>query len=184
MKKVIVVYGGGFQPFHQGHMSSYEEAKRAFPSADFYVASSNDTKVRPIPFSDKKFLAQQAGVRDDFVQVRQPVNPDEILRNYDPEKDILILVRSERDPVKYTKKDGSPAYYQPFKNLKDCKPFDPKTGHGYIFVTKKKDFSVAGQEVFSGSQVRKMYSDADDAKREEIVDDLYPKASNPAKVKK
>jgi len=184
MKKVIVVYGGGFQPFHQGHMSSYEEAKRAFPSADFYVASSNDTKVRPIPFSDKKFLAQQAGVRDDFVQVRQPVNPDEILRKYDPEKDILILVRSERDPVKYTKKDGSPAYYQPFKNLKDCKPFDPKTGHGYIFVTKKKDFSVAGQEVFSGSQVRKMYSDADDAKREEIVDDLYPKASNPAKVKK
>ena len=57
MKKVIVVYGGGFQPFHQGHMSSYEEAKRAFPSADFYVASSNDTKVRPIPFSDKKFLS-------------------------------------------------------------------------------------------------------------------------------
>ena len=183
MKKVIVVYGGGFQPFHQGHMSSYEEAKRAFPSADFYVASSNDTKVRPIPFSDKKFLAQQAGVKDDFVQVKQPVNPDEILRKYDPEKDILILVRSERDPVKYTKKDGSAAYYQPFKNLKDCKPFDPKTGHGYIFVTKKKDFSVAGQEVFSGSQIRKMYAEANHTKRKKIVNDLYPNASNLEKVK-
>jgi hypothetical protein len=184
MRKVIVVYGGGFQPFHQGHMSSYEEAKRAFPSADFYVASSNDTKVRPIPFTDKKFLAQQAGVKDDFVQVKQPVNPEEILRKYDPEKDILILVRSERDPVNYTKKDGSPAYYQPFKNLKDCKPFDPKTGHGYIFVTKKKDFSVAGEVVYSGSQVRKMYSEADDTNREKIVGDLYPKATNPKKVKK
>jgi hypothetical protein len=184
MRKVIVVYGGGFQPFHQGHMSSYEEAKRAFPSADFYVASSNDIKVRPIPFTDKKFLAQQAGVKDDFVQVKQPVNPEEILRKYDPEKDILILVRSERDPVKYTKKDGSPAYYQPFKNLKDCKPFDPKTGHGYIFVTKKKDFSVAGEVVYSGSQVRKMYSEADDTNREKIVGDLYPKATNPKKVKK
>ncbi len=184
MKKVIVVYGGGFQPFHQGHMSSYEEAKRAFPNADFYVASSNDTKVRPIPFNDKKFLAQQAGVKDDFVQVKQPVNPEEILRKYNPDQDILILVRSERDPVKYTKKDGSPAYYQPFKNLKDCKPFNPDSGHGYIFVTKKKDFSVAGEVVYSGSQVRKMYSTAKDEERVKIVKDLYPHATNPEKVKK
>lgn len=184
MRKVIVVYGGGFQPFHQGHMSSYEEAKRAFPNADFYVASSNDTKVRPIPFNDKKFLAQQAGVKDDFVQVKQPVNPEEILRKYNPDQDVLILVRSERDPVKYTKKDGSPAYYQPFKNLKDCKPFNPDGGHGYIFVTKKKDFSVAGEVVYSGSQVRKMYSTAKDEERVKIVKDLYPHATNPAKVKK
>jgi len=41
--RVIVVYGGGFQPFHIGHMSSYTEAKSAFPDADFYVAASNDT---------------------------------------------------------------------------------------------------------------------------------------------
>ena len=136
-RKVIVVYGGGFQPFHAGHMSSYEQAKKAFPSADFYVAASNDTKNRPIPFKDKQFLAQQAGVKDKFVQVSQPVNPTEILSHYNPKKDILILVRSERDPVNYTKKDGSPAYYQPFKSLKECVSFDPKGGHGYIFVTKK-----------------------------------------------
>ena len=72
-RKIIVVYGGGFQPFHAGHMSSYEEAKRAFPKAEFYVAASNDTKNRPIPFADKRFLAQQAGVVDHFVQVVQPV---------------------------------------------------------------------------------------------------------------
>jgi cytidyltransferase-like protein len=90
--KVIVVYGGGFQPFHAGHMSSYEQAKSAFPSADFYVASSNDTKQRPIPFKDKQFLAQQAGVTDKFVQVIQPVNPKEILAQYNPKKDILIFL--------------------------------------------------------------------------------------------
>ena len=28
--------------------------------------------------------------------------------SYNPKKDILVLVRSERDPVNYTKKDGSP----------------------------------------------------------------------------
>ena len=181
--KVIVVYGGGFQPFHAGHMSSYEQAKRAFPSADFYVAASNDTKNRPIPFKDKEFLAKQAGVKDKFVQVVQPVNPTEILSHYDPKKDILILVRSERDPVNYTKKDGSPAYYQPFKSIKQCVPFDPKGGHGYIYVTKKHVFSVNGQEVYSGSQIRSMYSSADNAGRKSIIGDLYPKATKENKVK-
>ena len=181
--KVIVVYGGGFQPFHAGHMSSYEQAKKVFPSADFYVAASNDTKNRPIPFKDKQFLAQQAGVKDKFVQVSQPVNPTEILSHYNPKKDILILVRSERDPVNYTKKDGSPAYYQPFKSIKECVPFNPEGGHGYIFVTKKHTFTVNGQEVFSGSQIRSMYAKAKDKDKQTIIKDLYPKANNPAKVK-
>ena len=54
MSKVIFVYGGGFQPFHVGHLSSYLEAKHAFPNADFYVVASNDTKTRPIPFKEKQ----------------------------------------------------------------------------------------------------------------------------------
>ena len=181
--KVIVVYGGGFQPFHAGHMSSYEQAKSAFPSADFYVASSNDTKQRPIPFKDKQFLAQQAGVTDKFVQVIQPVNPKEILSQYNPKKDILILVRSERDPVNYTKKDGSKSYYQPYKSIKECKPFDDKTGHGYIFVTKKKVFQLNGKEVYSGSQVREMYAKADDNAKRQMISQLYPHAKSPEKVK-
>ena len=179
--KVIVVYGGGFQPFHAGHLSSYTQAKAKFKTPDFYVASSNDTKVRPIPFKDKEFLAQQAGVTDDFVQVVQPINPEEIMKKYDEKKDILILVRSERDPMKYTKKDGSPAYYQPFVSIDKCESFET---HAYIFVTKKHDFKVNGKEAFSGSQVRKMYSDADSEGRDKIISDLYPKAKNKAKVKK
>ena len=179
--KVIVVYGGGFQPFHAGHLSSYTQAKAKFKTPDFYVASSNDTKVRPIPFKDKEFLAQQAGVTDDFVQVVQPINPEEIMKKYDEKKDILILVRSERDPMKYTKKDGSPAYYQPFVSIDKCESFET---HAYIFVTKKHDFKVNGKEAFSGSQVRKMYSDADSEGRDNIIGDLYPKAKNKAKVKK
>lgn len=179
--KVIVVYGGGFQPFHAGHLSSYAQAKSKFHTPDFYVASSNDTKVRPIPFKDKEFLAQQAGVTDDFVQTVSPINPEEIMKKYDEKKDVLILIRSERDPMKYTKKDGSPAYYQPFVSIDKCESFET---HAYIFVTKKHDFKVNGKEAFSGSQVRKMYSDADSEGRDKIISDLYPKAKNKAKVKK
>jgi len=180
-RKVIVVYGGGFQPFHQGHMSSYVESKRSFPRADYYVAASGDVKVRPIPFADKKFLAQQAGVVDNFVQVTQPLNPQEIIKNYDENKDILILVRSEKDFVKYTKKDGSPAYYQPFVSIDKCKPFKQ---HAYIFMTKKKVFRVAGKQVDSGSQIRRRYMGADDTTKRQMIADLYPRAKQPAKIKK
>jgi hypothetical protein len=173
MAKVIVVYGGGFQPFHAGHLSSYLEAKKAFPNADFYVAASNDTKTRPIPFNDKQFLAQQAGVSSPFVQVKAPINPKEILDRYDPKQDIFILVRSERDPIGYTKKDGSPGYYQPFVSLDKCEPFGY---HGYVFVTHKKEFKLNGQVVYSGTQVRDMYANSDDHGRMNIIKQLYPQS--------
>jgi predicted ABC-type ATPase len=178
--RIIVVYGGGFQPFHQGHMSSYLQAKQKFPSAEFFVASSTDIKKRPIPFTDKKFLAQQAGVVDNFVLVSQPMNPKEILKDYDPEKDILILVRSERDPVNYTKKGGGLSYYQPFKSVKESKPFGE---HGYVFVTKKKTFKIGSEEVYSGSQIRSMYASADDEKKQQIINALYPNGNKKTKVK-
>jgi cytidyltransferase-like protein len=180
MSKIIVVYGGGFQPFHAGHLSSYSEAKEAFPNADFYVAASNDTKTRPIPFNDKQFLAQQAGVSDPFVQVKMPINPTEILDRYSPKQDIFILVRSERDPIGYTKKDGSPGYYQPFTDISKCEPFGY---HGYVFVTKKHEFKLNGQVVYSGTQVRDMYANSDDRGRLNIIKQLYPRSSEQDNIK-
>ena len=180
---MVVVYGGGFQPFHAGHLSSYIAAKKAFPDADFYVAASADVKQRPIPYEVKKFLATQAGVKpEDFpdIVVTNPLNPKEILSKYDPDRDVYVLVRSERDPVPYVKKDGTPAYYQPFnKNAK----LEPYSKHGYVFVTKKHDFELNGQKVYSGTQVRDMYKNADDQGRRQIVAQMYPKSKQQDKIK-
>ena len=189
MGKIIVIYGGGFQPFHAGHLSSYKQAKEEFsqyPNVEFYVTASDNTNTRPIPFKEKQWLARQAGVPEqDFrnVAVKSPLNPVEILSQYDPNSDIFILVRSERDPVSYQKKDGSPGYYQPFKSIKNCKPFNSKNGHGYVFVTKKEDFEVAGQEIYSGTQVRDLYAISDDKMRNIIVRDMYPNSPNQLKIK-
>lgn len=188
---VIVVYGGGFQPFHEGHMSSYEQAKTAFPGADFYVAASNVTTERPFQFKEKQFLAQQAGVKDPFVQVgttsyvndagrkvtSTPLNPLEVLQKYNPEKDILVIIRSERDPMKTT----ATSYYQPWTGAANAEPFSQ---HAYIYVTKKHDFNIAGHPVYSGSQVRDLYTNATDDIKMEILHDLYPRSRQLEKIKK
>lgn len=188
--KVIVVYGGGFQPFHEGHMSSYKQAKSAFPSADFYVAASNVTTERPFEFREKQFLAQQAGVVDPVVQVgtmsyvndagrkvtSTPLNPLEVLKKYDANRDILVIIRSERDPMKTT----ATSYYQPWTGADSAESFGK---HAYIYVTKKHDFSIAGNPVYSGSQVRELYTDADDKTKLAILKDLYPRSRQLNKIK-
>jgi hypothetical protein len=184
MGRMVVIYGGGFQPFHTGHLSSYLEAKQAFPNADFYVAASGNVKERPIPFEQKRFLATQAGVSpEDFrdVEVKSPLNPAEILSHYNPEQDVFILVRSERDPVPYTKKDGSPGYFQPYTKGVQLAPFGQ---HGYVFVTKKHDFQLLGQEVYSGTQVRNLYSQANDQQRQQMIKEMYPKSKQQGTIKR
>jgi len=188
---IIVVYGGGFQPFHEGHASSYREAKAAFPGAYFFIAASNVTTERPFEFKEKQFLAKQAGVVDPFIQVgtmsyvndngrkvtSTPLNPLEALKQFNPEKDILVIVRSERDPMKTT----DVSYYQPWQGLQGAEPFSK---HAYVFVTKKHDFTIAGNPVYSGSQVRELYSNADDKTKLSILQDLYPLSRQLDKIKK
>lgn len=50
----IVVMPGGFHPFHAGHMSLYNSARRVFPDAEVFVAATNDTSSCPFPFAIKE----------------------------------------------------------------------------------------------------------------------------------
>ena len=92
--------------------------KRNTAKSDVYVAASDNQKERPFPFKIKEKLAQISGVQPgEFVQVKSPFVPKEITDKYDPDKDSIVFVRSEKDRNEYpkpgmTKKDGSPGYFQ------------------------------------------------------------------------
>ena len=97
----IVIMPGGFHPFHAGHAALYNSAQRAFPGADVYVAATNDTSSRPFPFAIKEKLAQLAGVdKGRFMQVKSPFRAEEITAPYNPKKDKLIFIRSQKDADK------------------------------------------------------------------------------------
>lgn len=164
---------GGFHPFHAGHYALYQSALEAFPGADVYVAASNDQKARPFPFEIKEKLAKLAGVKPGrFVQVKSPFMPKEITQNYDPENDVVIFVRSEKDRNEQpkpggTKKDGSPAYFQPYTG-KDMQPFGK---HAYIDYLPTVEF---GPGIKSATEIRNAWPKLNDKQKTAMVMSLYP----------
>jgi hypothetical protein len=77
-------------------------------------------------------------------------------------------------------KTTATSYYQPWTGAGNMEPFGR---HAYIYVTKKHDFSIAGNPVYSGSQVRELYTSADDATKMQILHDLYPQSRQLEKIK-
>lgn len=180
MKKIVIM-PGGFHPFHAGHLALYQSAKKAFPDAEVFVAATDDTKTRPFPFALKQKLAQLAGVDPGhFVQVKSPFKADEITSQFDPNEDVLIFVRSEKDKIEPpkpggTKKDGSPAYFQPYTG-KDLQPFSK---HGYMAYLPTVEF---GPGLKSASEIRDLWPTLNNKRKKAMVISLYPNVKNNPKL--
>ena len=172
---------GGFHPFHAGHLALYQSAQRAFPDAEVFVAATNDTSARPFPFALKEKLAQLAGVEPGhFVQVKSPFRAEEITSQFNPESDVLIFVRSEKDSTKPpqaggVKKDGSPAYLQPLMGAKRLEPF---ARHAYMAYLPTVEF---GPGMTSATEIRTAWPDLNEKRKTALVMSLYPATQkNPA----
>jgi hypothetical protein len=180
MKKIVVL-PGGYHPYHAGHYSLFKAAEEKFPDADVYLAATNDTKTRPFPFEIKKKLAQLAGVNpDQFVQVKSPFKAEEITQKYDPEQDVLIFVRSEKDRNEQpkpgeTKKDGSPSYFQSY----DSESLESFNKHAYIDYLPTIEF---GPGITSASEIRNAWPRLNDKQKLAMVLSLYPKTQQNKKL--
>jgi hypothetical protein len=180
MKKIVVL-PGGYHPYHAGHYSLYKAAEEKFPDADVYLAATNDTKSRPFPFEIKKKLAQLAGVNpNQFVQVKSPFKVEEITQKYDPEQDVLIFVRSEKDRNEQpkpggTKKDGSPSYFQSY----DPDNLESFNKHAYIDYLPTIEF---GPGIKSASEIRNAWPNLNNKQKLAMVMSLYPKTQQNKKL--
>jgi hypothetical protein len=176
--KTLVIMPGGFHPWHSGHSALYQAARAAFPDADVYVASTNDTSERPFPFKIKEKLATLAGVESGrFVQVKSPFQSREITAKYDPEQTVLVFVRSDKDKSQppqpgSTKKDGSPAYLQPYPSNGDLLPMAQR---GYMAYLPTIKFSGG---MTSASEIRAAWPTMTDEQKKKLVNSLYPAAQS------
>jgi hypothetical protein len=166
---------GGFHPWHSGHSSLYQSAQRTFPDAEVYVAATNDTSTRPFPFAVKEKLARLAGVETGhFVQVKSPFRAEEITAKFDPSRDVLIFVRSEKDAntppqAGGVKRDGSPSYLQPLLGAKRLEPF---SRHAYMAYLPTVEF---GPGMTSATQIRTAWPTLNEKRKTALVMSLYPR---------
>ena len=169
---------GGFHPFHAGHAALYQSAQRAFPDADVYVAATNDTSSRPFPFAVKEKLAKLAGVdAGHFVQVKSPFQAKEITSRFNPEKDHLIFVRSEKDADKPpqaggVKKDGNPSYLQPLLGATKLEPFSKRAYMAYLPTVE------FGPGMTSATEIRTAWPTLNEKRKIALVMSLYPDTQN------
>ena len=179
-QQTLVIIPGGFHPFHPGHLSLYRSAQKAFPGATIVYAATDDQKERPFAFADKQKLATIAGVpAGAFQMVKSPFVAREITQNFDPNTTVLIFARSEKDrdePPRPggVKKNGEPSYLQPLTKGK----LAPMSQHGYMAYLPTVQFDAGPSGVTSATQIRNMWPRADDAQKNAIIADLYPR--NPA----
>jgi hypothetical protein len=172
----IVIMPGGFHPYHAGHHALYQSAQRAFPDAEVFVAATNDTSSRPFPFAVKEKLAKLAGVESGhFVQVKSPFRAEEITSRFDPQRDVLIFVRSEKDAGSQpqpggVKKDGSPGYLQPLLGAEKLEPFSK---HAYMAYLPTVEF---GPGMTSATQIRTAWPTLNEKRKTALVMSLYPAA--------
>jgi hypothetical protein len=161
-------------------MALYNSAVQAFPDADVYVAATNDTSNRPFPFSIKEKLAKLAGVPSGrFVQVKSPFRSEEITQHYDPNNTALIFVRSEKDRTKPpqpggNKKDGSPAYLQPYSQ-----DLEPMTAHAYMDYLPTVEF---GPGLTSATEIRSAWPTLNNRRKTALVMSMYPKTQTNPKL--
>ena len=180
--KQLVIMPGGFHPFHAGHAALYNSARQAFPSADVYVAATNDTSSRPFPFAVKEKLAKLAGVETGhFVQVKSPFQAREITANYDPATTELIFVRSEKDATKPpqaggNKKDGTPSYLQPLAGQQQLAPM---TEHAYMAYLPTVEF---GPGMTSATEIRTAWPTLNPKRKTALVMSLYPRTQTNPKL--
>lgn len=165
---------GGFHPFHAGHAALYNSAKRAFPDAEVFVAATNDTSSRPFPFAVKEKLAKLAGVdAGHFVQVKSPFQAKEITSRFNPNRDHLIFVRSEKDADKPpqaggVKKDGNPSYLQPLLGATKLEPFSKRAYMAYLPTVE------FGPGMTSATEIRTAWPTLNDKRKTALVMSLYP----------
>lgn len=182
---VLVVYPGRFQPFHKGHKAVYDYLVKKYGRDSVFIASSNKVELpkSPFSFSDKaQFMALTGVPADRIIESAQPYKAEELTRNYDPSSTRLIFAVSEKDMAEdprfksWTKKDGSPAYFQPMPA--DPAAMDTFDRHAYIQVVPTVDFAVMGQPMRSATEVRALFARSNEQTRKQIVADLFGRYSD------
>lgn len=110
-KRLVVVYGGRFQPFHKGHFEAYKWLCKKFGEHNVWIATSNKTNfnaskgdVSPFTFKEKKEI--MVSLYDisprRIIQCKNPAfKPSEVFKMYKDFPLVYVNAVGKKDEDRY-----------------------------------------------------------------------------------
>ena len=162
IKTVVAIYPGRFQPMGQHHAKVYDWLAGKFGKQNTYIATSDKVQLpkSPLNFREKLQVIRKHGITN-VSQEKNVYAPENILKKYNPETTAVVFVYGKKDAgrLKYTKKDGSPGYFQDFEKSKsNLKGYEQ---HGYVVIAPHIELKVPGYGEMSGTTIRAALATAD-----------------------
>lgn len=178
-KRLVVVYGGRFEPFHKGHFEAYRWLCKKFGEENVWIATSNKTNfnpksgdVSPFTFKEKKeiMVAMYDINPRRIIQCKNPAfKPEEIFDLYKGFPIIYVTAVGKKDISRY--KEGT--FFRPMPapfRLKDAEMLQSvEDGTGYY-----TEIPMQVKEI-SGSIVRKELKTARGDEREALFRKFFGK---------
>ena len=148
IKKVVVVYGGRFQPMHKGHYGTYQHLVKKFGKNNVFISTSNKVERPKSPFNFKekvKIMTTMFNIpKSKIVQVKNNYAPTEILKKYDKNTTAFITVVGEKDAGRLGGK-----YFKPWKGKAEVGYEDG----GYVYAAPSSGGGISGTETRNGLSV-------------------------------
>lgn len=176
---ILVIYPGRFQPFHKGHRAVYNYLVKHYGRDNVFIATSNKVSPpkSPFNFANKAAFMKLTGIPlDRVLETPEPYKAQELVNRY-PENTRVIFAVSAKDMAedprfsKWTKKDGSPSYFQPMP--KNTSEMQDRLQHSYILTAPTFEFTVLGQPMQSASEIRTLFAKSDEKTQTAIIKDLF-----------
>jgi len=206
-RRLVVIYPGRFQPFHQGHAAVFAELQAKFGRDNVFIATTPQVSIdekNPFNFTEKVTLMHAAGITDNhIIQSTQPydITADMTALGADARNTVLIFAVGEPDKDRlgvdqvYTtltptgrkskippgKQVGDEKPFKTFKNFAEC--VTVAEGHAYVIIVPevKKEITINGQkvDVSHGTECRNLWSQVrdDQAARKAFLTQLYGRAT-------
>ena len=152
IKTVIAIYPGRFQPMGPHHVQTYNWLAKKFGKANTFVVTSDKVKLpkSPLNFKEKQSIINKHGIKN-VVQVRNPYQSVELLKDFDPETTAAVFMVGEKDAKRLGGK-----FFRPWEGVANVGYRDG----AYTLVAPHVSLKVPGIGEMSGTTLRQSLANA------------------------